>query len=159
MGLEGHCNRSIASRRIFLYIARVTQPLGSSRCTYFITAINAQPEHVIVSIILPPYYDSLRAQSDTNPHFWYVVLHFWNEELFPLTLPVPQLFKLGGIARERQLPVEVRPKSMHVFDRWRPQRLVGHGDRLVLAALDLLRAHRVQLSQLERLHAQELLDQ
>lgn len=55
--------------------------------------------------------------------------------------------------------VEVRPKSMHVFDRWRPQRLVGHGDRLVLAALDLLRAHRVQLSQLERLHAQELLDQ
>jgi len=61
---------------------------------YLIAAIKAQPGHGIVSILLPPYYDSLRAQSDTNPPFWYVVLHFWNE-LFPLTLLVPQLFNLG----------------------------------------------------------------
>ena len=61
---------------------------------YLIAAINAQPGQGIVSILLPPYYDSLRAQSDTNPPFWHVVLDFWNE-LFPLTLLVPQLFNLG----------------------------------------------------------------
>ena len=48
---------------------------------------------------------------------------------------------------------------MRVFDHWRPQRLADHGDRLVLAALDLLTVHGVQLSQPERLNAQELLDQ
>jgi hypothetical protein len=47
---------------------------------------------------------------------------------------------------------------MYVFDHWRPQKLVGHGDRLVLAALDLLTAHGAQLTQPERLNAQELLD-
>jgi hypothetical protein len=48
---------------------------------------------------------------------------------------------------------------MYVFDHWRPQRLVDQGDRLVLAALDLLTAHGGRLSQPERLNAQELLDQ
>ena len=46
---------------------------------------------------------------------------------------------------------------MYAFDRWRPQRLVGHGDRLVLAALNLLAVHGVQLSQSKRNNAQELL--
>jgi len=47
------------------------------------------------------------------------------------------------------------PKSMHTFDRWRPQKLVERGDQLVSTALDLLAAHGGQWSQLTRAEARE----